>query len=108
MSTDEILDDIAHDDVTLGIETMIAHLDRGRNVMEQLEVYKIEAMDKLKMDIAEDTLLLEYFKSRFIVSDLLGLAAEGTQRSAKIATLLQWLSENVERSGRPSLSSDSG
>ena len=107
MSTDEILDDLVYDDIALGIETMMGHLDTGRTVMEQLEVYRHEAMRKLDVGHVEEPALMDYFKSKIVVADLLGLAAEGTGRSAKISTLLQWLSENVEHSGRPSLSSDS-
>ena len=76
--------------------------------MEQLEAYRVEALEKLKLDSVEEPLLMDYFESKFVVSDLLGLASEGSQRSTKVSTLLQWLSENVERSGRPSVSSDSG
>lgn len=102
MSTEEVLNDWARDDVDLGLETMMAHLDSGRSLTQQLDVFRREAVNRLQnnTEYKVDPKLESNFKNKFNVGDALGLAANPGERASKVLTLLHWLSEKAENSIR--------
>lgn len=50
MTPDEILNDWGHAEVDLGLETIIAHLDSGRTLTQQLDEFRREAVTRLQTD----------------------------------------------------------
>jgi len=99
MTPDEILNDWAHAEVDLGLDTIIAHLDSGRTLTQQLDEFRREAVARLQTDeYIVDCKLLEYFRERLNVGNVLGLGPDPTNKTNKLRTLLQWLSENAEHS----------
>lgn len=103
MTPDEILHDWAHSEVDLGLETIIAHLDSGRSLTQQLDEFRQEAIARLQTkEYKKDSLLVEYFQEKLNVGDVLGLGPDPANRTNKLKTLLQWLSENAENSSSAS------
>lgn len=103
MTPDEILHDWAHSEVDLGLETIIAHLDSGRSLTQQLDEFRQEAIARLQTKgYKKDSLLVEYFQEKLNVGDVLGLGPDPANRTNKLKTLLQWLSENAENSSSAS------
>ena len=99
MTPDEVLNDWAHAEVDLGLETIIAHLDSGRTLTQQLDEFRQEAVSRLQTDeYVVDCQLMEYFQEKLNVGNVLGLGPDPKNRTNKLRTLLQWLSENAERS----------
>ena len=99
MTPDEILNDWGHAEVDLGLETIIAHLDSGRTLTQQLDEFRREAVARLQTnEYIVDCNLLEYFREKLNVGNVLGLGPDPSNRTSKLRTLLQWLSENAERS----------
>lgn len=97
MTPDEILNDWAHAEVDLGLETILAHLDSGRTLTQQLDEFRREAVARLQIDeYVVDCKLMEYFQEKLNVGNVLGLGPDPTNRTNKLRTLLQWLSENAE------------
>lgn len=97
MTPEEILSDWAHAEVDLGLETVSAHLDSGRILTQQLEEFRVEAITHLrKDDFLFDPKLINYFQEKVNVGNVLGLGPDPTNRTNKLRTLLQWLSENAE------------
>ena len=99
MTPDEILHDWAHAEVDLGLETIVAHLDSGRAVTQQLDEFRQEAATRLQTkEYVVDSQLVEYFQEKLNVGNVLGLGPDPANRTNKLKTLLQWLSENAENS----------
>lgn len=99
MTPDEILHDWAHPEVDLGLETILAHLDSGRSLTQQLDEFRQETASRLQTrEYALDSQLVEYFQERLNVGNVLGLGPDPANRTNKLKTLLQWLSENAEHS----------
>lgn len=97
MTPEEILNDWAHAEVDLGLEVISAHLDSGRILTQQLEEFRQEAVTYLRTDeFVVDPKLIEYFQEKVNVGNVLGLGPDPTNRTNKLRTLLQWLSENAE------------
>ncbi|XP_032240821.1 breast cancer anti-estrogen resistance protein 3 homolog [Nematostella vectensis] len=103
MTTEDALGGWGQDDVVQGIETLLAHLDAGRTLIQQLDAYKDEYLKRSHETIPEDELkIMDYFRSRVNVGDVLGLGSDAHVRTQKLVTLLNWLSENAERASKPS------
>lgn len=99
MTPDEILHDWAHAEVDLGLEVILAHLASGRALTQQLEEFRQEAISRLKTrEYVVNTLLFEYFQEKVNVGNVLGLGPDPSNRTTKLKTLLQWLSESAENS----------
>lgn len=99
MTPDEILHDWAHSEVDLGLEVILAHLASGRALTQQLEEFRQEAISRLKTrEYVVNTLLFEYFQEKVNVGNVLGLGPDPSNRTTKLKTLLQWLSESAENS----------
>lgn len=100
MSTEEVLNDWAREGVDLGLGAMLAHLDSGRTLTQQLHVFRQEAVSRLQGDAQYhvNSRLESDFKSNFNVGIALGLAASPSELAGKVSTLLHWLSENAENS----------
>ncbi|XP_073244828.1 breast cancer anti-estrogen resistance protein 3 homolog isoform X2 [Porites lutea] len=99
MTPDEILHDWAHSEVDLGLEVILAHLASGRALTQQLEEFRQEAISRLKTrEYVVNALLFEYFQEKVNVGNVLGLGPDPSNRTTKLKTLLQWLSESAENS----------
>jgi len=99
MTPDEILHDWAHSEADLGLEIILAHLDSGRSLTQQLGEFRQEAITRLQAkEYVVDSQLMEYFQEKLNVGDVLGLGPDPANRTNKLRTLLQWLSENAESS----------
>lgn len=97
MTPEEIISDWTHAEVDLGLETISAHLDSGRILTQQLEEFRVEAINHLrKDDFVVDAKLIDYFQEKVNIGNVLGLGPDSTNRTNKLRTLLQWLSENAE------------
>ena len=99
MTPDEILHDWTHPEVDLGLEIVLAHLDSGRYLTQQLDDFRREAESRLQTnEYPVDCYLVEYFQEKLNVGNVLGLGPDSANQTNKLKTLLQWLSENAENS----------
>lgn len=99
MTPDEILHDWAHSEVDLGLEVILAHLASGRALTQQLDEFRQEAETRLQTkEYVVNSQLLVYFQEKLNVGNVLGLGPDPANRTNKLRTLLQWLSENAEYS----------
>ena len=99
MTPDEILHDWAHPEVDLGLEIMLAHLDSGRYITQQLDDFRKETASRLQTkEFALDYQIIKYFQKNLNVGNVLGLGPDSANQANKLKTLLQWLSENAENS----------
>lgn len=99
MTPDEILHDWAHPEVDLGLEIMLAHLDSGRYITQQLDDFLKETASRLQTkEFALDYQIMKYFQENLNVGNVLGVGPDSANQANKLKTLLQWLSENAENS----------